>query len=191
MTRDTFYFAYGTLQRGFANHARFASDLGEPLGRFRTANRYPLVVARRAACSNPGCPFLHRMAVLLPDRGEGLHVEGEVYAVSRGTIDLLDRLESYVAADEAASAHVRRSVRVVPVGEGDSAVEAQTYFAASSTEWRELLARGEGDLVASYGGEVARAEGLKECCRKDPEHDGPHDVVPLLQRERGEDSSAR
>ena len=179
MARDIFYFAYGTLQRGFPNHERFAAELGEPVGRFRTAAPYPLVVPHQAACTNPGCPYLHRMAALLPDEGEGVHVEGEVYVGEASTIERLDLLENYVGQDEAGSTHLRRSVRLTPL-EGDGApVEAHAYFVASTAPWRDLLDRGEAVLVARYGLELAEGR-PKECCRRNPGHEGPHDVVALV-----------
>lgn len=168
MGRDVHYFAYGTLQRGFANHEPFARDLGEPLGRFRTVDRYPLVVPREAACTNPGCRFVHRMSALLPDAGEGERVEGELFAIERGALSRLDELES---------AYVRRRVSVEPVAGGE-AVEAEVYFVQDVAPWRALLGAGLADAVARY--ELAHAEGpLKQCCVDSPGHDGPHDVVPL------------
>jgi gamma-glutamylcyclotransferase (GGCT)/AIG2-like uncharacterized protein YtfP len=50
--RDVRYFAYGTLQQGFSNYERFASNLGVPLGRYRTVEPFPLVVPREPACTN-------------------------------------------------------------------------------------------------------------------------------------------
>lgn len=60
------YFAYGTTQRGFTHHRRLAALLGEPVGRHRTAAPHAVVVPHRAACSNPGCEYVHRMALLVP-----------------------------------------------------------------------------------------------------------------------------
>ena len=52
------------------------------------------------------------------------------------------------------------------------------YFIAAPAPWRELLERGRADVVSRYT--TALAEGpLKECCRRDPSHAGPHDVIPL------------
>ena len=59
------YFAYGTTRQGFANHRRYADLLGERVARVRTASAHAVVVPHRAACSNPGCPYLHRMAALV------------------------------------------------------------------------------------------------------------------------------
>lgn len=176
MAREIFYFAYGTLQRGFQNHDAFADELGEPLGHYRTAEPYPLIVPRRAACTNPGCRFVHRMGVLLPDRGAGVPVEGQLFAVEPGTLERLDRLEHYDPGDEAASTYLRRSVAVEPL-DGDAApVEAQVYFVAAADVWRGLLERGGADVVPRYERELAEGP-LKDCCTRDPGHDGPHDVI--------------
>ena len=72
------YFAYGTTRSGFTHHRRLG--LGMPLGHFRTVEPYAVVVPHQAACSNPGCPHLHRMAALVP--GFGIHAEGEVFEVA-------------------------------------------------------------------------------------------------------------
>src|SRR5262245_55773106 len=137
MARDVHYFAYGTLQRGFANHERYARELGAPLGRYRTLDAYPLVVPREAACTNAGCRYVHRMGVLLPDRGDGQRVEGELFAIEPSTLGALDELEA---------AYVRRSVPVEPLA-GGAAVDAQAYFIVDADPWRALLAGGRADAV--------------------------------------------
>jgi gamma-glutamylcyclotransferase (GGCT)/AIG2-like uncharacterized protein YtfP len=166
--RDVRYFAYGTLQRNFSNYERFAGDLGEPLGRYRTVEPFPLVVPREAACTNPGCGYVHRMGVLLPDAGRGHCVEGELFAIEPGALAALDELES---------AYVRRRTPVEPL-DGGEPVEAEVYFVADAAPWRALLAAGAAAAVARY--ERAYADGpLKQCCVRRPGHDGPHDIVPL------------
>src|SRR5437867_11073307 len=86
------YFAYGTTQRGFPHHRRFAALLGEPAGRFRTVAPHAIVVPRRAACGNPGCMYVHRMAALVP--GGELHAEGDVFLVGAAALAELDALET-------------------------------------------------------------------------------------------------
>jgi gamma-glutamylcyclotransferase (GGCT)/AIG2-like uncharacterized protein YtfP len=179
MARDVRYFAYGTLQTAFPNHGAFADDLGAGLGRYRTVEPYPLVVPLQSACANPGCRFVHRMCALLPDAGTGLPVEGELFAVDPATIERLDRLESYRADDEAGSAYLRREVRVAPLDQDDEPVDAQVYFVAAVAAWRRLLERGEAEVVARYTKDLAVGP-LKECCRREPGHPGPHDVIDLV-----------
>ena len=75
-------FVYGTLKRGFPNHE--VGLAGQRfLGRFHTAEAYPLVVAGR--WFSP---------VLLAEPGHGHRVHGEVFAVGDDVLTDLDRLES-------------------------------------------------------------------------------------------------
>lgn len=179
MTRELLYFAYGTLQRGFPNYEPFAADLGEPLGRYRTVDPYPLVVPLRLACANPGCRFVHRMCALLPDPGAGVPVEGELFAVAPSAIERLDRLESYLPDDEAASTYLRRRIGVVAIDGDGEPVEAEAFFVAAADAWRRLVEQGEAEIVARYTRELADGP-LKPCCRERPGHEGPHDVIDLF-----------
>ena len=74
-------FVYGTLKKGFPNHARYLSD-ADLLGTFRTRERYRLVLngERFSPC-------------LLAGAGQGRHVVGEVYSVDWPGLQRLDRLE--------------------------------------------------------------------------------------------------
>ncbi len=74
-------FVYGTLKKGFPNHARYLSD-ANLLGTFRTRERYRLVLngERFSPC-------------LLAGAGQGRRVLGEVYAVDLAGLRELDRLE--------------------------------------------------------------------------------------------------
>jgi gamma-glutamylaminecyclotransferase len=74
-------FVYGTLKKGFPNHARYLSD-ADLLGTFRTRERYRLVLngERFSPC-------------LLAGAGQGRRVEGEVYSVDWPGLRRLDRLE--------------------------------------------------------------------------------------------------
>jgi gamma-glutamylcyclotransferase (GGCT)/AIG2-like uncharacterized protein YtfP len=161
------YFAYGTLQRGLPNHDAYAADLGECIGRVRTVERFPLVVPREPACANPGCRFVHRMGVLVHRPGAGEHVEGELYAPH--SLARLDELE------DAPRTYARRAIVVEPA-DGGEPVEAEAYFVTDDERWLSLLERGEADTVARYTLELATGP-LKPCCRVDPGHAGPHDVV--------------
>ena len=117
------YFAYGTTQKGFPHHRELYDLLGEPVGRFRTVEPYAIVVPHAAACSNPGCRFVHRMAALV--RGDwDVHAEGDVFLVSDEALAALDRLEL-------AGPYTRASVRV------DEYV-AQAYPASEPDRWAEL-----------------------------------------------------
>jgi gamma-glutamylcyclotransferase (GGCT)/AIG2-like uncharacterized protein YtfP len=177
---DIRYFSYGTLQMGFPNYAAYADVLGQPLGRYRTIEPYPLVVPLRPACLNPGCRFVHRMCALLPDAGVGMPVEGELFVVDAAALHRLDRLESYRPHHEAVSAYVRRTISVVSVDAPAEPVTAQVYFAAAAQEWRLMLERGDAEVLPRYSRDLAVGP-LKECCLREPDHDGPHDVVGLVR----------
>jgi gamma-glutamylcyclotransferase (GGCT)/AIG2-like uncharacterized protein YtfP len=181
--RETPYFAYGTTQRGFPHHRRLAALLGEPAGRFRTLAPHAVIVPRRAACGNPGCMYVHRMAALVP--GGELHAEGDVFMVSEAGLAELDALETR-------GPYVRARVEVVAL---DSATRyaAHAFPAAEPARWRALAARGEADALAAYPRELATGERLKECCLKAHGHPGPHDVLdPLaaVQSARGDRAAA-
>lgn len=74
-------FVYGTLKRGFANHALLhnATFLGEA----RTRTAYPMVVH--------GTGF---SVVIIPEPGIGHRVVGEVWEVDDAQLAQLDKLES-------------------------------------------------------------------------------------------------
>jgi gamma-glutamylcyclotransferase (GGCT)/AIG2-like uncharacterized protein YtfP len=167
------YFAYGTTQRGFAHHRRLAPLLSEPIGRYRTASAHAVVVPRRAACSNPGCPYVHRMAALVPGL-EPRRVDGDLFLVSDAALAELDRLET------AAGAPYIRATVAVTSSEGTR--EAEAYLARDPERWRALVAAGRADALESYPRELAGEQALKACCVRAPGHAPPHDVVdPLAQ----------
>jgi len=75
-------FIYGTLKRGFPNHA--AGLKGQRfVGRFRTREHFPLVVAG---------PWFH--PVLIYEPGLGHRVHGEVFEVGDRALARLDFFES-------------------------------------------------------------------------------------------------
>jgi gamma-glutamylcyclotransferase (GGCT)/AIG2-like uncharacterized protein YtfP len=167
------YFAYGTTQRGFPHHRRFAHLLGEPVGRFRTEAPYAVVVPRRAACSNPGCEYVHRMALLVPGVAR-VHAEGDLFLVDAVALAELDRLET-------AGPYVRCDVAVTALGDGGGGRLAYAYVAREPERWLALVQRGAAEAVTSYPRELAHAEALKDCCVRSPGHAPPHDVVDPLR----------
>jgi gamma-glutamylcyclotransferase (GGCT)/AIG2-like uncharacterized protein YtfP len=177
-TNRVAYFAYGTTQAGFTHHRRLADVLGEPIGRFRTVSAYAVVVPRRAACSNPGCRYVHRMAVLVPGFAP-LQAEGDVFVISAASIAVLDRLETGSAGFT--GPYVRKAVAVAPA-DGGGAFTAQAYLAREPARWRALVARGEAEALAAYPRELATDETLKDCCVRRPGHPPPHDVIDPLAR---------
>lgn len=171
---STLYFTYGTLQTGYPNHASHAEDLGPSLGRYRTVEAWPLVVPLAPSCPNPGCRFDHRIGALLERAGQGECVEGELFEVSGETLERFDELENYRPQDEAHSTYLRRSVRVEPVSGGEGR-EAQVYFIVDAAPYEQLLQRHGAEVVGRYTLEMAQGR-LKACCRRDPDHEGPHEA---------------
>ncbi len=179
MAHELRYFAYGTMQEGFPGHRHLAAELGESVGRFRTTVARPLVVVREEACNNPGCRLVHRMCGLLPDEGEGVPVEGDIFAIEPATLERLDDYENYRVDNEANSVYLRRTVSVAPLNGSGDPVEAETYFLAHTGPWRRLLAEDRAEMIGRYTKEMAEGA-LKECCRRDPGHDGPHDIIDVF-----------
>jgi gamma-glutamylcyclotransferase (GGCT)/AIG2-like uncharacterized protein YtfP len=163
------YFAYGTTQQGFPHHRRFAALLGEPVTRVRTVEPHAIVVPHAAACSNPGCELLHRMAALVPGFAP-LRAEGDLFRLD--DVTELDALE--------AGAYVRSTVAVESVDDG-ARYAAEAYLIRSPERWRELVAAGHADALAAYPRELAADEQRKACCRRSPGHPPPHDTTDPLR----------
>jgi gamma-glutamylcyclotransferase (GGCT)/AIG2-like uncharacterized protein YtfP len=176
------YFAYGTTQAGFAHHRRLGHLLGEPVARVRTVAAHAVVVPRQAACSNPGCQLVHRMAVLVPGL-EPLHVDGDLFLVSDDAIATLDQLETGGAGSS--SPYVRAVV--VVASENRATTTAHAYLAREPARWHALVELGEADALSAYSRDLASGERLKRCCVRAPGHPPPHDVLdPLSGVERRE-----
>ena len=165
------YFAYGTTQKGYVHHRRLAHLLGEPVARVRTVRAYAVVVPRRAACSNPGCRYVHRMAALVPGL-EPLRVEGDLFVISDQAVAVLDELETR-------GPYVRDRVEVAAL-DGAGTYEADAYLAREPARWRALVDLGEAEALRTYPRDLAASEQLKDCCARAPDHSGLHDVVDPL-----------
>jgi gamma-glutamylaminecyclotransferase len=115
MNVETRVFVYGTLKRGFPNHARFLGG-ARRLGEFQTVEAFPFVLNGR------------RCSPCLIDRpGAGQTVQGEVYAVDAATLAALDRLERTAAAD----GYHRRVIAVQSVaGPKQTRMTVHTYLKA-------------------------------------------------------------
>jgi gamma-glutamylcyclotransferase (GGCT)/AIG2-like uncharacterized protein YtfP len=166
------YFAYGTTQRGFAHHRRLASLLGEPVGRFRTVAPHGVVVPHAAACGNPGCEYVHRMAALVEGFAP-VHAEGDLFLITPEALAVVDALET-------SGPYTREEVEVVSRGDART---AQAYRASEPDRWRALVAHGAADALVSYPRELAEVEEHKDCCLRAPGHPPPHDVVDPLSLE--------
>ena len=170
------YFAYGTTQQGFANHRRYADLLGERVARVRTASAHAVVVPHRAACSNPGCPYLHRMAALVAGF-EPLRVEGDLFLITASALAVVDRLET--GSPGLVGPYVRERLDVVAL-DGAETYAAQGYLARERGRWRALAEQGDAEALAAYPRDLAAAERRKDCCVRRPGHAPPHDVVDPL-----------
>src|SRR3954469_11159561 len=104
------YFAYGTTQSGFTHHRRLG--LGAPVGRYRSAAPHAVVVPHRAACSNPGCQYVHRMALLVPGFAP-LRAEGDLFLISDDGLAAIDALET-------SGPYERAPIEVVSLNGGDT-----------------------------------------------------------------------
>jgi gamma-glutamylcyclotransferase (GGCT)/AIG2-like uncharacterized protein YtfP len=173
---DVRYFAYGTTQKGFLHHRRLADLLGEPIGRYRTAAAYAVVVPHQPACGNPGCQYVHRMAALVPGV-EPLRVEGDLFLIDEATLAVLDRLETGGGGVEAP--YVRDGVTVVSADRVERQ-EAVAYVAREPSRWRRLVTLLQADALEVYPRDLAVGEVLKQCCARTPGHSPPHDVLDPL-----------
>jgi len=103
-------FVYGTLKRGFPNFQAGMKDF-PCIGRCRTVDACPLVVGGR-----------WHSPYLIPERGVGYRVYGDVFEVDAAGLATLDRMEG---------AHLANGYRRISVGienpEGGAPFDAWTY----------------------------------------------------------------
>ena len=178
------YFAYGTTRQGFAHHERFADMLGEPAARVRTAAAHAVVVPHRAACGNPGCEYVHRMAALVPGLAP-LRVDDDLFMIGTAAVERLDRLE--LGAAGAGGPYVRGIVDVIVPADG-SRHAALAYLAREPERWRALVERGAAAALPAYPRELAgERPRLKDCCVRSPGHSPPHDTSDPLAIVTGTD----
>jgi gamma-glutamylcyclotransferase (GGCT)/AIG2-like uncharacterized protein YtfP len=177
VTDPVLYFAYGTTQKGFAHYRRLADRLGEPVARVRTALAHAVVVPREAACSNPECQYVHRMAALVPGL-EPLRAEGDLFVIGDDAVAELDRLET--GSPGLDGPYARDRLTVVSL-DGAGTYAAHAYLAREPARWHALVERGGADTLTTYPADLASGERLKDCCARAPGHAGPHDVVDPLR----------
>ena len=115
----------------------------------------PLVVQLEANCSNPNCPYLHRMAALVDVRGKGQQIQGEVFRVDRAGLKALDTLEGYSGPGDPENVYERKTIAVQLDGE---IVKAFVYFAANSRPHLQELQDGLAETVAEYTLDMAKGE---------------------------------
>ncbi|KAL3838559.1 hypothetical protein ACJIZ3_023150 [Penstemon smallii] len=140
-------FVYGTLKRGFYNHA-LIEDLmttrdATYIGPYTTVSSFPLV------CGPHGIPYL----INLP--GSGHRIRGELYSVSSGRgLARLDDLEGVHLG------HYER-LPVVVEGGDKAATEAEAYFADrgfGEDLWRRCGEEGLSEYSLEMGRKYVRKE---------------------------------
>ncbi len=103
-------FVYGTLKRGFPNHHYMAG--ARFIGMASTVEAWPLVVGNQWFS-----PYL------LPERGEGHRVRGELWEVPEAMMPALDELES----THLPNGYRRERISVIGEGGGEHR-DAWAYF---------------------------------------------------------------
>src|SRR5262249_28337483 len=143
---EILYFAYGSNKRGFSNYKDNADILDDFVGVGVTAQALPLIVPNDPNCNNPNCPYLHRMASLLPIRGQGHRVEGEVFRITPAAVERLDKLEGF--------SYRRDTIEVELDGR---IVSAGSYFIRNGDGPPDPDAQGPAQCVPDYPPEMGPA----------------------------------
>lgn len=104
-------FVYGTLKRGFPNHAACMIE-AEFVGLGDTLIPYPLVIGGR-----------WHSPCLIDEPGSGLRVRGELFRVEQPALVMLDQFESC----DKPTGYLRKSLDIVIQGE-TAPIQAWTYL---------------------------------------------------------------
>ena len=118
MTDHFLVFVYGTLKKGFPNHARYMQQ-ARLVGTFRTRERFRLILngSRYSPCMVAGT-------------GQGHRVVGEVYDVDQAGLDMMDQLERIDRPDG------YRRHRITVDGVDKSTADSQQVFVyLKAPEW--------------------------------------------------------
>ena len=146
------YFTYGSLKRDFPNHEAHAALLTDFVGPAKTRQSFPLVVPTEPSCTNPNCPYLHRMAALVEVRGMGNRVRGEVYRIGSEALKALDELEGFMGPKMSGNIYERKKIAVLLE---DEICEAYTYFIADPETHLDALKDGSAEMVKEYTMDMA------------------------------------
>ncbi len=141
------YFTYGSLKRGFPNHEAHADTLKNFVGSAKTRQPMPLIVPKEPFCDNPNCAYLHRMAVLVDQKGTGLPVNGEVYRVTSEGLKELDKLEGYHGAGSSENVYLRKKINIFLNGEVKPAF---VYVIANPDKYLAAWRDGTSEVVSEY-----------------------------------------
>jgi gamma-glutamylcyclotransferase (GGCT)/AIG2-like uncharacterized protein YtfP len=142
-----FYFTYGSLKRGYPNHQSHEDVLSDFVGAGVTSLSFPLVVPDEPNCTNPHCPYLHRMPTLLDMEGVGMPVQGEVFRLDETKLKELDKLEGFIGPGNAENIYERRHI---DVRVGDQVISAQVYFIVEAAPKLALWRHGLADVYEEY-----------------------------------------
>lgn len=152
------YFTYGSLKKGFPNHAAHAEVLSDFVGEATTRQPMPLIVPNEPYCDNPNCDYLHRMATLVGQKGRGKQIRGEVYRVSSSGLKELDKLEGFHGPGSPDNVYIRKRINVMI---GDVKKPAYAYVIAHPEKYLGELEKGASQVVAEYTLDMATGT-LKE-----------------------------
>lgn len=103
-------FVYGTLKRGFANHALMQG--GTYIGEATTRLTYPMVVQGK-----------HFSPVIIPEPGQGHRIKGEIWRVDDAHLAKLDILEGV----HLPTGYIREKIEV-EMKDGDAVADVWVYF---------------------------------------------------------------
>lgn len=118
-------FVYGTLKRGFANHYLLENNFDGAasfITKGHTKEAFPLVVGTDAYI-----PFM------LPLKGQGKQVYGEIYEVNRNVLSLLDDLEDHPTWYKRSPCEVIVTNEAAGFEGGDT-VSCSSYFLTNFTQ---------------------------------------------------------
>lgn len=129
-------FVYGTLKRGFANHYLLQNNL-DGVSRFvtkgHTKEAFPLVVG-----TDGYIPFM------LPLKGQGKQVYGEIYEVDSTVLYSLDELEDHPTWYERTPCEIISTEKAPGIEAGDT-VSCSAYFLVDFTKKFLML-----DFLSEY-----------------------------------------
>lgn len=106
-------FVYGTLKKGFDNHAYVSHSKFISIA--KTAKKYPMIT------THPAFPYLIHQA------GKGYYIHGEVYAVDYKTLIEVDKLEGYPT-------HYKR-VEIEVILDNGQKIKSWCYFLAEKIDY--------------------------------------------------------
>ena len=111
-----YVFVYGILKQGFHNH--YLLENAEFICEATTKDKYPMVNIEESF------PYL------INNKGEGYHVQGEVFKIDANILAILDILEGYPEF------YTREVIQVVSLG---IELSPLVYFVKEQIDYKELL----------------------------------------------------